>query len=201
MHVNVRVPHVHSHTQTQQDGASLTSNPFFSSFTSLCVIKMLIETKSAKRYVITRVYVWKTVWTRCVCGFKSISHHSPTHTCVCLQMIQVVCVYVCVWLSQLMVKHCDAEVENSGSQGKSLIFICSDDSTVTSQITEATPTYTHTAHIKTQRYYRTHTHTRAIQHHLTRGPITGNSSFIVHFNWLSNQNWKWRWHLMPYDNS
>lgn len=43
-------------TQTQQDGTSLTLNPLFSSFTSLCVIKMLIETKSAKRYVITCVY-------------------------------------------------------------------------------------------------------------------------------------------------
>lgn len=40
-------------TQTQQDG---TLNPLFSSFTSLCVIKMLIETKSTKRYVITCVY-------------------------------------------------------------------------------------------------------------------------------------------------
>lgn len=51
--VCVRVARMHVHMQTQQDRSSLTfQSPSLPPF-SLCVIKMLIETKSAKRYVIT----------------------------------------------------------------------------------------------------------------------------------------------------
>lgn len=57
--------HVPTCTQTQKDITSAFQF-LFSSFISLCVIKMLIETKSAKRYVITCVWVWMRVWTQCV---------------------------------------------------------------------------------------------------------------------------------------
>lgn len=80
------------------------SIPIFSSFTSLCVIKMLIETKSAKRYVITCVYECEWECELCVClwikehNFLSFSH---TYLRLSVDDSRCLCICVCVCCSSL----------------------------------------------------------------------------------------------------
>ena len=157
MFVYTCMPQVHMLTQTPHGMTSLTLSPVFSSFASFCIMKMLIETKSPRRFVIT--CAWVRVWTQSMfVDFQSSSH---TYLHLCADDSGRLCICVCVfncpsswWYTVLL------SWKARTWPGKSLIFICSSDSTVTSQKTGLILTYMHTIHTKRPRQiFLCHTHT------------------------------------------